>query len=134
MKDPTVIQSKRLDVYSCTVTTPLLSAAQQMCEEDISALVVIDEGGYLAGIITRVDLLRARYASEQWTKQLVQDWMNRQVVTVNPKDRLSQVARLLLDKQIHRVVAVHEEGEKKRPVAVISAADLIYHMVKEETS
>jgi hypothetical protein len=35
-----------------------------------------------------------------------------------------------LDQQIHRVVAVREEGGKKRPISVVSAADIVYHMVK----
>ena len=131
MRDPTVIQAKRFGIFSCRCNTPLLSVAKQMADEDISALVVVDDDGFLDGIITRMDLLRAQKAKDTWSEEPVKDWMTGEVVTVSPKDRLSYVAKLLLENQIHRVVAVQEESGKQRPVAVISAADLIYHLAKE---
>lgn len=115
MKDPTVIQAKRYGVYSCTGSTMMIAAARLMAEEDISALVVVDQDGYLTGIISRTDMLRARRECEDWAGQPVERWMSKDVVTVSPKDRLSQVTQLLLDRQIHRVVAVEEEYGKQRP-------------------
>ncbi len=109
----------------------MIAAARLMAEEDISALVVVDQDGYLTGIISRTDMLRARRECEDWAGQPVERWMSKDVVTVSPKDRLSQVTQLLLDRQIHRVVAVEEEYGKQRPLAVISSADLVYHMAKE---
>ncbi len=131
MKDPTVVQAKRFGVFSVTNCCSLLDAARQMAEEDISALVVVDENGFLEGILTRIDLLKARNHCVDWTAEQVDKWMSRQVVTVSPRERLSHVADLLLEKQIHRVVAVTEEHGKQRPVAVISTADLVYHMAKD---
>jgi CBS domain-containing protein len=101
-----------------------------MAEEDISALVVVDEEGYLTGIITRTDLLRARAECIDWMAQPVEAWMSKEVVTVSPNEHLTQVTHLLLERQIHRVVAVEEEGGKLRPVVVISSADLVYHMAR----
>ena len=57
--------------------------------------------------------------------------MNPDVVTIGLHAPLGEVEKLLLDLHIHRVVAVRPEGDKLRPMAVISAADLVYHMVKE---
>jgi CBS domain-containing protein len=132
MKDPTVLQAKRYGIYSCKCQTKLLDAARLMAEEDISALVVTDDEGFLEGIITRTDLLRALTERTDWPDQSVENWMSRQVVTVNPQDHLSQVARILLDRGIHRVVAVEAKNGKTVPLVVISAADLIYHMAKEK--
>lgn len=131
MKDPTIIQAKRYGVFSCGHKTSLIFAARLMAEEDISALVVLDDDGFLAGIISRMDLLKAHKTCEDWAIQPVERFMSQQVVTVNPKDRLSHVTNLLLDNQIHRVVAVQEINGKQRPVAVVSSADLIYHMTKD---
>jgi CBS domain-containing protein len=130
MPETTVMQAKRLGVYSCTSDTPLLDAARQMSEEDVSALVVIDAQGYLAGIITRIDLLRAHAAHANWSKYRVGDYMNPNVITVDSNTTLTRVADTLLSHHIHRVVVVRPEGNKQRPMAVISAADLLYHMVK----
>ena len=57
--------------------------------------------------------------------------MNAQVVTVGLQTSLKDVRSLLLDRQIHRVVVVRPEGDRLRPIAIVSAADLVYHMVKE---
>lgn len=102
-----------------------------MVSEDISALVVVDDEGYLAGIITRTDILRTYRQHEDWATQPVEKVMSRDVVTVTPTDKLGHVVDLLLDKTIHRVVAVKEEDGRKRPVMVISASDLVYYLVKE---
>jgi predicted transcriptional regulator len=128
--DQTVLQAKRFGVYSCSQDKALRDAAQRMVEEDISALAVVDAEGYLSGIITRTDLLRALVSCDDWEGQPVERFMNKEVVTVTPNTQLLKVAELLLDKQIHRVVVARDENGKKRPVSVVSAADLVYHMVK----
>jgi CBS domain-containing protein len=128
--DLTVLQAKRFGVFSCHKGDTLFEAAQRMVEEDISTLVVVDENGFLAGIITRTDLMKAFVSLNDWEKHKVSDLMNPDVVTVTPQTNLMRVAEILLEQQIHRVVAVREEGEKKRPISVVSAADIVYHMVK----
>jgi signal-transduction protein with cAMP-binding, CBS, and nucleotidyltransferase domain len=129
--DPTVAQAKRYGVITCRPKTPLGSVAQLMAEEDISTVVVVDEEDYLAGIITRTDLLRAHGATLQWAVEPTTNWMTHEVITVTPHAYLSQVRQILLDHRIRRVVATLEENGKKRPVAVVSTADLVYHMTKE---
>jgi CBS domain-containing protein len=128
--DQTVLEAKRIGVYTCNLDCKLGEAVRHMVDEDISALVVEDETGCLAGIITRTDLLRAWVKGENWEAEPVEKYMNPNVVTVTEAARLSMVAGLLLDQHIHRVVVVREEeGGKRRPIAVVSSADLVYHMV-----
>jgi CBS domain-containing protein len=130
LTDQTVLEAKRFGVYTCSQSNTLREAAQRMVEKDVSALVVVDSEGFLMGIITRIDLLRALTEEEHWEDELVEQFMNREVVTVPPHTHLSKVAELLLDKHIHRVVVTRDEQGKKRPISVVSAADLVYHMVK----
>ena len=131
MSETTVMQAKRFGVITCTPQTRLREAAQRMTGDDISALVVVDSEGCLAGIITRTDLLRAHVDHEAWADRTVAETMNPDVVTIGLHAPLGEARRLLLDLHIHRVIAVRPEGDKLRPMAVISAADLVYHMVKE---
>jgi CBS domain-containing protein len=132
MKELTVLQAKRFGTYSCRADDPLLDAAAQMTQRNISALIVTDEDGYLQGILTRTDLVRACYQQDRWANRLVSEYMSRHVVTVRPDEPLVRVMELLLDKHIHRVVVVRDEGAKQRPIAVLSAADLVYHMMQEQ--
>jgi CBS domain-containing protein len=127
----TVLQAKRFGTIFCDSHTTLLEAARTMVSEDISGLVVQDSQGYLSGVITRADLLRALIDHEDWALQPVEDFMSREVITVQPNDRLEHVARLLLDKGIHRVVIVQKDHDHLRPVGVISDGDLLYHMIRE---
>jgi CBS domain-containing protein len=125
-----VLQAKRYGVMSCHPETSLMEAARQMVAEDISALVVVDGEGYLAGIFTRTDMLRAYRGAESLGACCVGDHMSREVVTVSSDDSLDQVADMLTSRHIHRVVVVRTENGRQRPVAVISDADLVYHLVK----
>ncbi len=128
--DLTVLDAKRYGIYHCKQNAPLHEAAQLMVDNDISALVVTDEAGYLAGIISRTDMLRALLSGPDWQNQPVSTLMNKEVVTVGPQTTLKEVASLLLQFTIHRVVVVREEQGKKRPISVVSAADIVYHMIR----
>lgn len=129
----TVLQAKRYGIYQCHETENLKEAAQRMVDEDVSCLAVVDMQGYLVGILTRVDLLRVYLNNDEWSDQPVESVMVKNVITVTPQDQLSYVAQLLITKGIHRVVVVQEENGHQKPVAVVSAADLVYHMLKSET-
>jgi CBS domain-containing protein len=127
----TVLESKRFGCYTCNPDTPLVAAVKKMVAEDVSCLVVIDHAGYLAGIITRNDVVRGYMENDDWQSVPVGKFMTQGVITVVPEDLLSTIAQLLLEHHIHRVVVVREEQGKPKPVAVVSSSDLIYHMMKE---
>lgn len=127
----TVLESKRYGVYNCQPTTPLLAAARQMAEEDIGCLVVVDDAGYLEGIVTRFDLVHACIAEPAWQTEPVSRFMTSEVITVGLETTMFAVANLLMDRQIHRVVAVREENGRLRPFSVVSASDLVYHMIQD---
>ena len=128
--DLTSVQAKRYGVLSCEMQDTLGEATRVMVTEDVSTLVVVDEHGFLAGVITRTDMIRAFLRSENWRRELVQAYMQSDVITVMEHTRLQAVAEILIERHIHRVVVVRMENERPRPVGVISAADLLYHMNK----
>lgn len=127
----TVLQAKRYGVFTCLATDTLGAAAVSMFRRDVSGLVVVDGKGLMEGIVTRTDLLRAAALEPEWAKQPVSSAMTVDVVTVSVQERLGVVMELLLQEHIHRVVVVDREGERLRPVALLSSADLIYHLAQE---
>lgn len=130
MRKLSVMQAKRFGVWTIAPDACLKDVTRQMVDHNVSALVVVDEDGYLEGVITRTDLVRAAHERRDWGQQPAQDWMMRNVVTVGLEDTLDKVMALLIDNHIHRVVAVENENGKLRPVAVLSAADVVYHMAQ----
>ena len=130
MRALTVMQAKRFGVWTIAPDISLREVARQMVDHNISALVVVDEEGYLEGVITRTDLVRAAYEQRDWMRLRAGDYMMRNVITVSLDDRLERVMKLMIENHIHRVVAVESENGKLRPVAVLSAADVVYHMAQ----
>lgn len=128
MKTRTVLQAKRLGIVSCKEDDTLAVIVQRMADDDISALVVTNPEGFLEGIISRSDVLRAYAHSANWRADRVAQHMTRDVITVTPETRLIEAADLLVHKHIHRVVVVREEEHGKRPIAVISDSDLVCDM------
>lgn len=126
-----VMQAKRFGVWTIAPDVCLKDVARQMVDHNISALVVVDDGGFLEGVITRTDLVRAAHQRSDWGQAAAQEYMMRSVVTVGLDDPLARVMELLIDNHIHRVVAVENENGKLRPIAVLSAADVVYHMAQE---
>ena len=131
MKTRTVLEAKRLGIVSCKGSDRLDKIAIRMADDDISALVVTDDNGHLAGIISRSDLLRAYLESTDWRAETAQQFMTREVVWVTPDTLLSDAAHLLLGRHIHRVVVVRHEENGMRPIAVVSDSDLVCDMAGE---
>lgn len=125
--EPTVLQAKRFGILSCRPDESLGAVAWRMVDEYISALVVLAPDGSLAGVISRTDLLRARLDCADWPQEPVHAHMSTDVVTVHTNASLKETCRLMVTRHIHRVVVVDDAA---RPVAVISSADLVYHMTK----
>ncbi len=130
MKDGrTVLEAKRYGITSCRRDTPLREVASKMVDRDINTLVVLNAGDGLEGIITRADLLQAYVRHEDWKQRLAEQHMTSEVQTVPTDMQLTDVPKLLVERHIHQVVVV--DARTDRPVALLSAADLVYHMLKE---
>lgn len=131
MKTVTVAAAKRFGITYCSPDTTLNEVAKRLSEEDISCLVVEDAEGYLNGIITRTDILRAALtAPDTWRTTPCSDWMTKNVITVEPDTLLQTAAEILHERGIHRVVVARKEGERLRPLGVVSDGDVVYHLAK----
>jgi CBS domain-containing protein len=130
VKDLPVLKAKRFGVYSCHERGTLKEAAKLMDDRNISSLVVVGDKGQLRGIITRSDLVRACYQQADWATQKVGTCMITDVVTVELDATLYDVMQLLIEKHIHRVVAVRRENDIVIPMGILSDADIVYHMAQ----
>ena len=97
MRNLTVLQAKRLGVYTISPDADLSSTARKMQDQNVSALVVTDSEGYLVGVISRTDLVRACLEQPDWSLLRVRDCMSIDVVTVELHDPMLRVMELLVD-------------------------------------
>jgi CBS domain-containing protein len=122
-----VSDAMRPRVLTCDPQTSMVSVAQRMASEHVHAIVVlretIDADGAIArracGILTDRDVLRCAADIDD---RVAEDIAVGGVLTVNPDDRLSEVAERMLDQNTSHAVVV--EPRTGRPVGVVSTLDI----------
>lgn len=133
-------------IVTVSSQTPLTEVAQKMLEHRVGSVVVVDEKGRLAGIITQGDFCRhpgrmvpfslfeSPNVLSNWlypdqvekvykaARNLrAQDIMHSPVVTVSPEASLERVLALMLKHDINRIPVVR----RGRVVGIISRFDLL---------
>lgn len=121
-------------VLTCRRETPIQDVARRMSEEDISALVVVNDDGNMIGLISRTDLVNARLYEQYW-----KHWrgltaghiMVTDVVAVRSDDSMQHASRLMMERHIHRVVVVEDAGEGVKPIGVLSVTDVVRDIARD---
>jgi CBS domain-containing protein len=128
----------KTELVSVTPDTPLAQLEDTLIARHIGGAPVIEDGS-LVGIVSRSDIVRYFSIQRSMSELLgrprasasarkhqadphltVRDIMAETVVTVGPDAAIEQVAQLMVDRHVHRVLVV----EGNRAVGLISALDL----------
>ncbi len=116
-------------VVTCGVNTNAADAARIMLDNDVSALVVVDERLNACGIISKTDLLRS------YGKDLsmigAEDIMTPEILTVSPETLVHEAVQLMLVHGVHQLVIVTQGGSHRRPVAIFTTGDAVALMAGE---
>lgn len=106
---------------SCAPTDSLNRAAQIMWDVDCGAVPVLDEGGGIRGMLTDRDICMAAYTRGQPLAAMsVESAMSTPVYSCAPEDSLGHAARLMAEKQVHRLPVV----EAGKLVGILALADI----------
>jgi CBS domain-containing protein len=109
------------DVTTCPQDATIEDAARLMRQEDIGDVLVTDEEGRLAGIVTDRDIVvRALAEGRSPGETPVRDVLTTEVVALEPKDAVDRAVQVMRDGAVRRVPVV-EDG---RPVGIVSIGDL----------
>jgi CBS-domain-containing membrane protein len=139
------------EVVAIQQEMPLAAAARVLSRTGITGAPVVDARGVCVGVVSATDFLRLanREAGAPTTSArpcVCSDWqvlethdladevrryMTPDPVTVPPGTQVSELARLMLDAHIHRVIVVDTKG---RPVGVVSSTDLIAAVARAEAA
>jgi CBS domain-containing protein len=82
------------DVYSTTGDTPVLAAAQAMVKGRFGSAVIL-EGGWLAGIFTERDVLRAAASGKDLGSTPVSEWMTKDPQTATAEMESEEAAQIM---------------------------------------
>lgn len=86
----------------------------------------------LTGVISQTDLLTARSSDligENWDRVRVRHLMTRPAMTVHLGATVEHAARLMLERHIHRLVVIDDDGA---PVGVVTTSDLLRVLLDDE--
>lgn len=116
-------------VISCSSDSTMREAIDMLQQHRIHALVVVEGPGFLAGVFSQTDALRAWREGldyEQSMNSPVASFMTTSVVTCMAHLDMTRAAKLLTDHKIHRLVVVEERNDGRVwPVGVISQTDIV---------
>jgi|GEM_PF-3214116 len=119
----------RRGVFTCGVNASVAEVARIMINNDVSALVVIDEHLNACGLISKTDLLR--FYGKDLTLITAEDIMRPKILTVSPDILVYEAVQIMLEHKVHQLVVVSETDAHRRPVAIFTSGDAVALMAGE---
>ena len=110
-------------VVTCRVDANAADIALIMLDNDVSALVVIDESLNACGVVSKTDLIKA-YGTDLATVK-AEDLMSPRIRTVSLDTPVHEAIQLMLQHRIHQLVIVTQARVHRRPVAIFTSGDAV---------
>jgi CBS domain-containing protein len=123
-----ILNGKGRQVAACKAGLTLREASERLARENIGALVVLDEGGRIEGILSERDIVRA--IANQGAHALshpIGDYMTRAVVTCSPNDTAEDLMRVMTLQRLRHLPVL--EGQKL--AGIVSIGDIVKHRLGE---
>ena len=105
----TVAELMNTDVLAVDPTASIGEAAEKMIEGGVGAVVVMEDGVRLTGIITERDLLRAVAQRARAAEARVRQWMSESVITIEPDTPIEEAAKMMFERNF-RHLPVSRDG------------------------
>ena len=105
----TVAELMNTDVLAVDPTASIGEAAEKMIEGGVGAVVVMEDGVRLTGIITERDLLRAVAQRARAAEARVRQWMTESVITIEPDTPIEEAAKMMFERNF-RHLPVSRDG------------------------
>ena len=137
MGDKLVRDWMHRDVITCHPETPIMEVARIMDDRDISALVVVNDSGDAVGVISRTDLVNARFIQpylKHWVGMSAEHLMTKSVIGISPEATIDEAAKKIRENKIHRLIVTEESSGRVRPIGILSVTDLAKHVSELQTS
>lgn len=100
----------------------LSDAVHMLARAGVTGVPVVDESGRCFGVLSNTDFVMPHKVNGE----LVTDYMTKNPITVLPHATIHEVARIMLDAHIHRVIVV---DTKEHPVGIVTSSDIVAAVV-----
>ena len=122
MKVKDILQDKGSEVATIGAEKTIYGAVETLVEKNIGSLLVLDEKGAIAGIITERDILKEcerRFELLKETK--VKDVMTKNLIIASPDDDLDYVENIMTQNRIRHLPIISNQKVE----GIISIGDLV---------
>jgi len=110
-------------VVTCLVSATADTIAKIMLDNNVSALVVIDERLNACGVVSKTNLLGLY--DKDLSLVIAEDIMSPKLLTVSPATLVYDAIQSMLEHKIHQLVIVTKAGAHRRPVGIFTSGDVI---------
>jgi CBS domain-containing protein len=124
-----LLESKGSEVHAISPDAAVIDAIRLMAEKGIGALVVLEPGGRLAGIVSERDYARKIVLEGRSSKDTpVRDIMTADVITVGLDDVAPACMQLVTEQRVRHLPVVVDG----RVAGVVSIGDLVKAVIEEQ--
>lgn len=137
-------------VITINKNATLREAAKILIKNKISGAPVVDDKGQLVGIVSEKDLYKALYPThaefyespglwidldrlEEKTREasdkIIEDFMSKEVLTVNQDTSIMQVGSMMLVRGVHRLVVT---GQNNEILGIVTRRDIFHNIFKKQ--
>jgi CBS domain-containing protein len=127
MREITASDLMNPEVFTVPDTLTVRELARFLVDNDVTGAPVVDREGRMIGVVSVVDVADAvaggpeAFGVPEGGDITVADLVHPGVYTVAEEAGVAEIAKLLLEKHIHRLIVIRDE----RPVGVVSTSDLL---------
>lgn len=123
-----ILHTKGNNVYSVEPTIMVYQAIERMCEKNIGALLIV-ENGKLIGIFTERDYARKLILKGKSSKTTpISELMTQNPITVTPENTVDECMNLMTGKFIRHLPVV----ENEKLIGLISIGDVVKLTIEEQ--
>lgn len=120
-------------VPTCALDDPVVELTRWFLEKDIEGVVVLDENGHGAGVITHNELVKA-YARGAYEDLTAEDILLAEVPQVPPDIPLTVAAQIMQDQGLRILFLNHHAGGISYPAAYITYKHVLRHLGARDVS
>ena len=121
---------KDSSVWSIGPNATVIDAIRLMDEKNVGALPVVDNGK-LVGIVSERDYTRKVFLKGKSSKETpVKEIMTEQLVTVNPRDSVTECMRIITEKRVRHLLVL--EGADL--VGILSIGDVVNWLISAQAA
>jgi len=121
MNIASILARKGSRIVTCRAEQSIRQALSLLAEHNIGALVVVDDAGGAAGMLSERDIVREAARDERLFGRTVGEIMTRDVIVGVPEDDLRAVRHTMTERRIRHVPVVVDG----RLVGIVSIGDVV---------